>query len=202
MEEVKQVAKEFREYQQQQVEKKLKELDTQLEQLKLAKKQAINDSDGETAIQIDDAIEIVKEQQQEAKLESAKKKELEEKKQNTDTEVDPVLQSWLDENSWFGNDRRKTALTNAIGEEIREENPKLIGRAFLDELDKRIEEEFKPTRTRSNPVESGTGSGTNRPRKGSKTYDSLPAEAKAACDRFVAQKLMTKEQYVSEYEWD
>ena len=31
--------------------------------------------------------------------------------------------------------------------------------------------------------------------------ESMRAEAKAACERFVKQKLMTREQYVSEYDW-
>jgi hypothetical protein len=38
--------------------------------------------------------------------------------------------------------------------------------------------------------------------KKKKGYNDLPAEAKAACDKFVKQKLMTVEQYVNEYEWD
>jgi hypothetical protein len=29
----------------------------------------------------------------------------------------------------------------------------------------------------------------------------LPEIAKAACDRFVKQKLMTKEAYVADYDW-
>jgi hypothetical protein len=30
----------------------------------------------------------------------------------------------------------------------------------------------------------------------------LPSEAKAACDRFVKQKLMTREQYVADFDWN
>jgi hypothetical protein len=40
----------------------------------------------------------------------------------------------------------------------------------------------------------GAGS---KPRK--KGYIDLPAEARAACDKFVAQKLMSRDQYLSDY---
>ena len=53
----------------------------------------------------------------------------------------------------------------------------------------------------NNPIDVGTGS-TSRPAKGKKSYESLPAEAKAACDKFVKQGLMTREEYVKEFDWE
>ena len=50
-------------------------------------------------------------------------------------------------------------------------------------------------------VESGSGR-TGRSSGNAQTYDNLPSEAKAACDRFVKQKLMTREQYVADFDWN
>jgi hypothetical protein len=59
----------------------------------------------------------------------------------------------------------------------------------------------KKVTSNGSPVESGSGR-QSRQSPSSKSYENLPPEAKAACDRFVKQKLMTKEQYVSEYDWN
>ena len=58
-------------------------------------------------------------------------------------------------------------------------------------------------KTAFNPMEGSTN-GTARPSvsSGKKSYNNLPSDAKSACDKFVKQGLMTKEQYVAEYSWD
>ena len=35
-----------------------------------------------------------------------------------------------------------------------------------------------------------------------RTYADLPADAKKACDQFVKDKIMTREQYLEIYEWE
>ena len=52
-----------------------------------------------------------------------------------------------------------------------------------------------------NDVYDAGGNGT-RVVKGKKSYENLPSEAKAACDKFVKQGLMTREEYVKEFEWE
>lgn len=110
------------------------------------------------------------------------------------------------DNEWFTTDQKYTRMADAIGATLSEERPDLVGKAFFDELDKQLEEilpeKYKKTKTRRSPVEGGQSS-TTRPAQAKKqTYDNLPADAKAACDKFVKQGFMTKEQYVAEYEWD
>ena len=77
-------------------------------------------------------------------------------------------------------------------------------KAFYDaieaEVRKQFPDNFTNTRRRAPAtVESGNGAGRNT---GTKTYANLPPEAKAACDDFVDQELMTRDQYVAEYEWE
>ena len=112
---------------------------------------------------------------------------------------------WLDRNSWFGQDKRMTSIVNGIGESLRLEFPLLKGQPFLDKLDEVLIEEFPnkfgaKKQSSTSRVESGAGrqgrSGSN-----AQSYDNLPAEAKTACDRFVKQKLMTREQYVQDFDW-
>jgi len=203
-EEARESAKEFREYQKQQFEKKTKDLEGQLEQLKQAKRDAITQGDGDRAIAIDDAMDDLKEQRLEAKedLKAAEEKA----KEVPQFTQDPILNTWMEKNDWFGKDSRMTGVANGLGVSLRQENPNLNGQAFLDKLDSELQEmfpeKFGKKRT-PNPME-GSPNGTARPSvsSGKKTYNNLPPEAKAACDKFVKQGLMTKEAYVAEYDWE
>ena len=203
-EEARETAKEFREFQKQQFERKTKDLEVQLEQLKQAKREAITQGDGDRAIAIDDAMDDLKEQRIEAKEElkaaEAKTKEVQ------PVTTDPVLNSWMEKNDWFGPDKRMTTVANALGIEIRREFPNLNGQPFLDKLDQELREAMPEKfgkRAVPNPME-GAPNGTARPSvsSGKKSYANLPPEAKAACDKFVKQGLMTKEAYVAEYDWE
>jgi len=203
-EEARQAAREFREFQKEQFERKTKDLETQLEQLKIAKRDAINEGSGDRVLAIDDAMDELKEQRAQAK-EDLKAAELKAKEVPQVT-ADPILNEWMDRNDWFGKDAKLTGIANGLGVELRKENPGLVGKAFLEKLDAELAEMIPSKfgkKTTFNPME-GTPNGTARPAasSGKKSYNNLPAEAKAACDKFVKQGLMTKEQYVAEYSWD
>lgn len=205
-EEARQAAREFKEFQKQQFERKAQELESQLEQLKQAKKDAISLGEGERVVAIDDAIDALKEERTAAKQEFKKAEEASKASEQPQTPaVDPALTTWMEKNEWFGQDKRLTAIANGIGAQLSQENPGLVGKAFLEKLDEELAtvmpEKFGKKST-PNPME-GAPSNINRPAsfRGKKTYENLPPEAKAACDRFVKQKLMTRDQYLSEYDW-
>ena len=203
-EEARQAAREFREFQKDQFERKAKDLESQLDNLKQAKREAITQGDGDRVLAIDDAMDEVKEQRLEAKEEL---KAAEEKaKEVPQVTQDPFLNEWMDKNDWFGKDSRMTGVANGLGIEIRKENPNLVGKAFLEKLDQELSETFPDKfgkKRTPNPME-GSPNGTARPSvsSGKKSYNALPAEARAACDRFTKQGLMTREQYVAEYDWE
>jgi len=201
--EAKLAAKEFQKFQQEQYERKARELQAQLDALKQAKKEAINSGDGERAVELDDLSDALKEEIRETK-EQAKVKPVE--VLDTPPAPDVNLQNWLDKNDWFGTDKRTTGIANGLAEAIRIESPHLQGQAFLDQLDKELAEVLPAKfgkQKKSNPMDTGntTSTTTNRPVKGKRTYESLPSDAKAACDRFVKQKLMTREEYIESYDW-
>lgn len=110
------------------------------------------------------------------------------------------LDAWKAENTWFETDRAMRGAAIEIAEELTEKG--VLGEDQLKEVSKRIKAEFphkfdNPRRREPGAVESG---GSAR-RPAGKTYADLPADAKAMCDDFVKQKLLTREQYVKEYQW-
>ena len=201
LKEFREAAEEFKKFQKDSYERKVQDYEARLTQLRESKAQAISDGDGQKANALDEQLDATKEEIKEAK--QAVRDVDKPSATPTPQGIEPTLQVWLDKNPWFGTDRRLTAVANGIGESLRLEFPTLKGEAFLDKLDEVLTEEL-PSRfkkkTNGSPVESGSG---KQPRGSSnaRSYDNLPAEAKAACDKFVKQKLMTREDYVREYDW-
>jgi len=203
LKEFREAAEEFKKFQRESYERKAQEYESQIQEIKESRAQAISDGDGQKVNALDDALDQAKENFKEAK-QSVKDVVSAKNPEPTPEAIDPGLQVWLDRNTWFGQDKRLTGMVNGIGESLRLEFPLLKGQAFLDKLDEVLAEEFPnkfgKKQSPSSRVESGSG---RQSRSGGNTqsYDNLPPEAKSACDRFVKQKLMTREQYVADFDW-
>ncbi|CAB4240628.1 hypothetical protein UFOVP38_32 [uncultured Caudovirales phage] len=206
LKEFRQAAEEFKTFQRDAYERKASEYEKRIQEIKDSRAQAISDGDGQKVNALDDALDEAKDNLKEAK-QAVKDVTSTTPVAETPAAVDPNLQVWLDRNTWFGQDRRMTSVANGIGESLRLEFPGLKGQEFLEKLDEVLQEEFpgKFGETKKNPaasrVESGSGR-SGRSSGGSQSYDNLPADARAACDRFVKQKLMTREQYVADFAWE
>ncbi len=101
--------------------------------------------------------------------------------------VDPALQAWQQENPWFGTDARKTKQAMGIAQLLEADpaNSHLTGRAFYDRVVQEMQVYNQPGGSFSKvgsgrPSGEGSGSGGSG---GSKSYDSLPPEARAACEQ-------------------
>jgi hypothetical protein len=206
LKEFREAAEEFKKFQRESYERKAQEYEQRIQNIKESRAQAISDGDGQKVNALDDALDQAKDELKEAKqaVKDVNKAPVEPESSPTNT-IEPGLQVWLDRNTWFGEDRRMTALANGIGESLRIEFPSLKGEQFLEKLDEVLAEEF-PTKfgkkqSSASRVESGSGR-TGRSSGNAQTYNNLPSEAKAACDRFVKQKLMTREQYVADFDWN
>jgi len=203
MDELRSATEEFKKFQKEQYDRKASDLEKQIIELREQKKQAISSGDGELAVTLDDKIDALKEEKAQAKEESKKEEKQPEPKQE---ELTPELSEWIGQNEWYKADVRMAALANEEAARINRLYPSLIGKAFLDKLDEALEQVFsleklgrkKKERPR-NPVEGSKPNGNNS--SGKNSYENLPSEAKAACDRFVKQKLMTREQYLEMYDW-
>ena len=204
LKEFREAAEEFKRFQKESFERKAQEYERRIQEIKESRAQAISDGDGQKVNALDDALDAAKEEFKEAKQAAKDADKAPTVDTVPSTTIEPGLQAWLDKNTWFGQDKRLTSIANGIGEGLRIEFPLLKGQDFLDKLDEVLAEELPNKFGKQTPasrVESGSGrqgrSGSN-----ARSYDNLPADAKAACDRFVKQKLMTREQYVADFDWN
>ena len=118
-----------------------------------------------------------------------------------DPSQDPVFQDWLSENKWYQTDKELGSYAESVGNHIRHRNPNLVGADFLSEVAKEVKTRF-PDRfgVKDRPVPTVEGARSAQPRSSKgKSYTQLPSEAKTACDKFVKQGLLTREQYIKDY---
>ena len=199
--EVRQVAKEFEKFQKDNADKRVAELARQIEELKTRKKEAITLGDGDSVVALDDAIDVIKEEQAEAK----KIPEKEVVTKPAPITLDPIITGWMEDNTWFTNDEKYTRIADAIGMSINQNFPDLKGKAFFDKLDLELEEVLPVKYQKSSkgsPVEGGSQRNLRSSSTNKHTYENLPAEDKAHCDRFIKQGLIkTREDYCKEYDW-
>lgn len=166
-----------------------------IEELKALKAQAVEEGNGNKVVEIDDQLSQLKEAQH-------KKETIPEPKTE---QVNQEYLDWLPENRWYADDLELQQLADDFGEVIKKRQPNLVGKAFLNEVTKRVKE-AAPDKF-ENPARKNTAVGTNsdsRPAGGKrkKGYNDLPSEAKAACDKMVKQKLLTVDEYLAEYDWE
>ena len=204
LKEFRQAAEEFKTFQRDAYERKASDYEKRIQEIKESRAQAISDGDGQKVNALDDALDEAKDNLKEAK-QAVKDVVSTPEVADAPQALDPNLQVWLDRNTWFGQDKRMTGMVNGIGESLRLEFPGLKGQPFLDKLDEVLQEEFPDKfggkkKAGSSRVESGSGR-QSRGSSSAQSYDNLPADAKAACDRFVKQKLMTRESYVADFDW-
>lgn len=189
LQEIRETVKEFAKFHE---ETEKRAYERAIKELKREHIEAIREGDDDRALEISDQIDNLKEAQ--------RKPEPKKEPEQPQPVVDPTFISWQKENEWYGKDRVATRAADAIAEELRGENSFLVGKEFLDEVARRVEAElpnrFKGSR-RAAPVDTNTGA---RNTKAKKTYADLPADAKAACDKYVREGLIkSKEQYVTDY---
>lgn len=126
---------------------------------------------------------------------------------------DPVAETWMRDNPWFETDKEMNSTAQGIHVGLQQSRPEMTLAENLAETKRRIMTLYPAKFANSNRDEAVTvaqPSGnapapTNRNKK--KTYADLPADAKAACDKYVKQINSTKpkvpytpEEYVSMYE--
>ena len=191
--EMKQVLTDFREFasrgEQRAYEKAKREL---LEKRDVA----VAHADTETFKQVDREIE---------ELDKSVKPKEPEKKADAPPPPDPAITSWIAENPWFTTDPAMMAYAKSQDQYLMTAKAGLSVAERLAEVKERTKKEFpdkfgNPKREQASSVaEPGAQPST---RKKGKTYDDLPPEAKAACDKFVKTiPNYKREDYVKEYDW-
>jgi len=141
-------------------------------------KQAKMDGDVDREIALQDGLQELK-----AAQAAAEKKPVIPAPATSNDALHPDFKEWMAENTWFGNDNRKTLRAMGIAQEMRAdpEYDKLEGRAFFDKVLEIMDERTGAPPT--NKVAEGRSSGSPTSGGGGKGFSDLPAEAKDACDR-------------------
>lgn len=174
--------------------------DKALKDLKAKQREAVKDGDEEAFAAAEKEIDALDKEVKEA----AKPKT-----NGQEPPEHPDFKAWTADNPWYtGTDRVNLEMRkycDDMAEYVADAHPSLKGRAFFDKMTGLVKEKFpdqfeNPRRNSPGTVEGG---GSNAPRpKNERSYENLPAEAKRECDRFVADKLLTREQYCADYEWE
>ena len=114
----------------------------------------------------------------------------------------PELVEWNKENPWYGKDRRKTALALGIAQELRESGETRTGRAFFDLVTEEMEKTLPSPKAPEDKVEGArNGSAEESRTSGKKSYNHLPADAKAACDADAREFVGPTKKYKDVSQW-
>jgi hypothetical protein len=171
-----------------------KAYDRAVKELREERKEALRDGDGAKVVEIEDRIDELNE--------AAPKPREAVQRPKSDPQQDPVWTGWVSENRWFQESPKLRAITNAFGDLVRSEHPDLVGRPFLEEVKRRVAEEYPQELGNRERARTGAvgGSGESRGNGSGNGYGALPAEAKVACDKFVKQGLVaSREAYAKDY---
>ena len=115
------------------------------------------------------------------------------------------MQEFRKTNVWYDSDQELTTEADALGTAYAKQNipyPKILEKV---QATMKILHPEKFTNVRRDGVSSveSVSSETGLPKKGnSHAYENLPGDAKKQCDKWIKSGLLTKEQYIQDYEWE
>jgi len=113
-----------------------------------------------------------------------------------------ISQEWANENGWYADNPKLQTYADGLAQQI--DNEGFTGKARFDEITRRVKSTFPDEFTNPNKSKASAVEDSGKPASDSKaqSYDNLPPASKAACDDFVKQGFMTREDYVKTYEWE
>lgn len=161
-----------------------------LDQLKLARRQALRDGETDQALALEDKMDEIQ----------AQKKEFEESLPSTpqNAEAHPTFVAWRQQNTWYQKDRAMTAFADKLGVELHQQG--LSPDEVLSQITKEIRTEFKhkftnPKRDAPSAVEGSSRKTT----KSSEDSFSMPEADRRVMEKLIRAGAMTKEEYIKEY---
>lgn len=204
----------FRKFFEEQMAKRDKEHAEAISALRLQRTQAIREGDDTLALELEDRIDATKEQQRALKAEATEAAAAQNAPATTDptnAESNPVLLEWIEDgNSWFQKDEVLTKHAIAVGNELRKQGEKSVGRVFMDKVGAQVRADFPrrfkaletATASRHSTTDGAGQGGTGNASAGSyngKTERDLPAADLAIMRQFIREGLYTKEQFLKSY---
>ena len=178
-------AETFKKMVQNQAKREKEELIEQHKAALLARAKAVTDGDGERFEEADAEVKELEDKAKELDQQANPPKK-------ADDGLHPEFKPWLNENKWYQSDEELNFAANWEFKKLADANTPLRGKALYDEVKKKVMARFPAKfetddQARGSSVEGrdGAPSGDTRPRKTGKGYDSMPADAKATCDRYI-----------------
>jgi hypothetical protein len=119
--------------------------------------------------------------------------------------VTAEMTAWLEQNPWFGKDKRKTGYSFGVAEELKAQGIKPNSAEWFEKLDAEVDKQFGQNQRRQNAskVEGSNGGGSGSGSSDSKTYADLPEDAKAACEKlapkFIGKAFKTQADWRAHY---
>jgi hypothetical protein len=104
-----------------------------------------------------------------------------------------VFDTWRSENTWYDEDPVKHGLAEGFAVKLRKEGTDLTGRAFFDEVARQVNAFTGGTKREPPPKDKvegggrGNGGGGGGGSSAGHSFADLPADAKAACDKFASR---------------
>jgi hypothetical protein len=178
-----QLNNDFKRYMERQEKAHAAQLNGLAAQLEQERKRAVSAGDGEAFDRAEKRLQDVRKQQDAVKI----------PQEQTQQSGPPPewAQEWMQENPWYGKDRAATAVAETYAKELREAQPFLEDREFMDEVAKYVKTELphkfenkKKTQAPEVEIEAQTSVPQT---KGPKTYNSMPPEAKAEFNRLAKE---------------
>lgn len=162
-----------------------------LEYLKQQKKAALEEGDADKLLQVEDAIDTLKEEQQNNRQVA---------QQPTAKSVTPVFSQWVDQNRWYLQDAEMKQFADDVGVGFYNRNPGKSEQEVYEYVRKRVQEHFPKKFSGQKPnFQSVEGGSSSTPRSSSKGDDfKLTEEQTKVMKTFVRQGIMTEAQYKEE----
>lgn len=111
---------------------------------------------------------------------------------------------WLADNRWYKDDEAMMIYADTL--HAKAEKAGAVTIADLRDIAEKTKARFKNGEAEGREVKPRNavdGGNTARGERGGKTFNDLPADAKAACDRWVKQGLIkSRDDYVKSYQWE
>lgn len=164
-----------------------------LKQLRAARKQAIETSDGDAFDQVEEHIRSVE----------AYRPTQQPPQSQQNQQVPPGFVEWVADNPWYAKDREMASEADVLGQQIYAQGFRGSYRELLDEVSKKVRDAHpQKFRNTARSLPASVSEPSPAPRKSGKSWNDLPAEARDIGDRFVRTiPGYTREKYLANYQW-
>jgi|SRR5712664_179158 len=160
-----------------------------VEGLKAQKKTALAEGDADKVVEIDDKLDLVKDQQRQLANQVVH--------EAIPQEVHPELQNWISKNSWYESDKKMRVYADSLGVQLAQDG--LSPREVLKEVEKEVKDRFKEKFRNPNREKPGAVEGvTSRPARGASAEYELTDTERTIMETLVKQKVLTKDEYISQ----